>query len=369
MPERDVAASPFCFDAPFSGGSLTAEVQRLDWPVFHTANITVDMLRLDLLDPHLGGNKWYKLKHHLIDARAKGCKKILSFGGAHSNHLYALAKAGQRFGFDTIGVIRGFEPKRKSPTQSDLCDMGMQLEYVSYSEYAKRYSADWLQALQARMGPVYMIPEGGASELALAGVAQMIPLPLMHCYDTIALATGTGATAAGVIHSIASVSTLNVDGAKMPSVLGVSALCDGGSTEQRIRQMLQAGLQAGTGMSDDCTPDSDCLGGDTLGGDSLDGDNDGGIDSLAHWQVDSQWACGGFAKLNAELVAFMDAFTERTQILLDPVYTAKLMFALSAMAAHGGYSAGHRILAVHSGGLQGLRAMAGRISRLRGSAD
>ena len=299
----------------------------LDWCI-KEFSAEIDVLRLDLLDSELGGNKWYKLKPHLNAAFNQGKTRVISFGGAHSNHLYALAAAAQRFGFASLGIVRGLvkEGAPLTPTLSDAVSYGMQLQFVSRAEYAQRYDQQWCQQLAAQHN-AYLIPEGGASETALEGLAELARF-IAPKYDKVLVACGTGTTLAGLVRGLSKPAVAS------PCVTGISALKDDGSTAARVSQLLAA--------SEHTVP----------------------------WTVNANYHGGGFAKLSPELVAFIDQFEQHTHIPLDPVYNSKLFFAVVELIKTGelkvhSTTKGANTLVLHTGGLQGGRAMADRMARMR----
>lgn len=297
------------------------EVQRLEHALLQRRAIDLSVLRLDALDPYLGGNKWFKLQAYLRDARRLGHTHLLSFGGAWSNHLYALAAAGQRFGFSTLGIVRGERPKDLNPLLTDLESMGMQLVFVSRGEYRLRHETLYLDQLRADFSPCYIIPEGGSGALGVQGAANMLPVALWEAFDVFALACGTGTSAAGLISVLPA----------SAQVLGFSVLKDGGSLQRSVAEMAH--------------------------------------DAQAGWRIESGFAGAGFARVSGELVAFMDGFSADTGIPLEPVYTAKLFIGLYTLIEQGEFAAGTRILALHTGGLQGLRGMQPMLQKLRTAAS
>lgn len=241
---------------------------------------------------------------------------MLSFGGAWSNHLHALAALGAEQGFETIGLVRGGETL--TPTLQDAQRWGMRLERVSRSNYRRRADAGFLAELEARYAPCLVIPEGGGGEPGARGCADIARMLLSVSPDSrhVLLPVGTGTTLAGLV------SALDKD----VRVTGVSALKGAVDTEQRVQSLL-AGLAA---------------------------------KEHAHWEVLHDFHCGGFARVSAELRAFILDF-ERVQrvaldpVALDPVYTAKTLFALHQLRAGGAWSVDEPALVVHTGGLQGRR--------------
>lgn len=291
------------------------KIQPVPLPLCVDAGVTLDMLRLDSIDPLISGNKWFKLRDHLRAAQQEGAESVLSFGGAFSNHLHALAAAAQVQGLGSIAIVRGERPLNDadlSPTLADCEAMGMQLHFVSRSEYRLRNETVYQQGLSARFNGAYLVPEGGGGALGLSGAAGIAEYFDAAKYDLIACACGTGTTLAGLAMALAE--------APGKTILGVSALKDKGSIARAVSVLLQGKPAAG-------------------------------------WRIDSRFHCGGFARINAELVALMGQYRDDFDIALEPVYTAKLMLALQHMIGSGDVAAGTRVLAIHTGGLQGLRGL------------
>ena len=175
-------------------------MQKLDWPLLKKVGIEIWIRRDDLVDAQLSGNKFYKLWLNLEEAKCKGFRRLLSFGGAWSNHIHALAAAGNRFGFETIGLIRGEAHQQLNPCLTDAKAWGMQLHYLTRDEYALRYNPDF-QADLAKRYEAMIIPEGGANIAGAAGM-QRLGKWLQENYDQqftgICLASGTGTSLAGL---------------------------------------------------------------------------------------------------------------------------------------------------------------------------
>ncbi len=142
--------------------------------LFTKKQIRVFVKREDLTDQYISGNKWYKLKYNLIEAEKLGFRTLLTFGGAFSNHIHAAAAAGNKFGFKTIGVIRGEEHLPLNPTLSFAYENGMYLEYIDRTSYRKKYDQELIQKLKDKYGDFYLIPEGGSNHLAVKGCAEII---------------------------------------------------------------------------------------------------------------------------------------------------------------------------------------------------
>ncbi len=277
--------------------------------------ITLNILRTDLLDPLVSGNKWYKQKGHLEYAFANSYTIALSFGGAWSNHIHALAASGYGIGFPTIGVIRGERSETLSATLKDAEAMGMRLHFVSRSDYRLKNTTEFRKQLLADLGlsadEVWIVPEGGSGELGVIGCEDILPAGDINPedYRQIWLASGTGATTAGVIRSVPDTVL----------VRSVAVLKGASWMVGEIAQYLPEGR--------------------------------GG------WQVETDAHCGGYAKTTPELLAFIEQFSAEAGIPLDQVYTGKMMFALYSAVMSGEIAEGSRLLAIHTGGLQGRRGL------------
>jgi 1-aminocyclopropane-1-carboxylate deaminase len=286
----------------FSSSMLT----KVDVPLFAHYHIELWIKRDDLLHPVISGNKWRKLKYILNDALSVGAKHLISMGGAYSNHLHALAYLGQALNLKTTGLIRGERPEILTPTLIDMQNWGMELKFISRSDYRTlRHDQGW-QAFVESKPDQYWLPEGGAQTLALKGVAELvkeIDLP----YHTLCVPCGTGTTLAGLVNAVP----------ESVSVLGIAALKNAGFLQADVAHLLPQ--------------------------------------QRPNWEINLAYHFGGFAKANAELIDFMTEFELMTHIPLEPVYTGKMLFALYALLKKDYFKAGQRIIAVHTGGLQGTR--------------
>ncbi len=310
---EDNFRKPLMFADTLAETALSTPLQAVEWSPFKDRNISLFIKRDDLLHPGISGNKFYKLYHHLQQARAEDISTIVSFGGAYSNHLHALSICGGLLGLNTVGVIRGEKPKQLSPTLVDAMQAGMQLHFISREQYRQRHNPEWLKELTHHFAPCVVVPEGGGGLLGAQGcmdIASSINQQLVGGYDAICVACGTGTTMAGLIS------------AALPnaSIYGYSVLKGEDTLSEEVSKLTgQLGV------------------------------------SRNHWKVFTEYHCGGYAKLPDYLVAFMRDFEVETGIQLDLVYTAKLFWGLSQQAESGFWSEGSRVVAVHTGGLQGRR--------------
>ena len=266
--------------------------------------VQLTIKRLDLIHPQISGNKFFKLKYNLLAAQQQGFSQVLTFGGAFSNHIAATAFAAQHFGFQSIGMIRGEElaSQQFNPTLQTAQDLGMQLNFVSRTKYRLRHQAEYLQQLQQQYPQAFIIPEGGSNALAIQGTQEILSPDDLENYDVICCAVGTGGTLAGIIES----------SSEQQHVLGFSALKG---------DFLKHDIQQWTDKS--------------------------------NWSLTDAYCCGGYAKITPKLLQFMQQFEQQHHIPLEQVYTAKMMMGLLDLIQYHHFPAHTRILAIHTGGLQG----------------
>lgn len=300
--------SPSCIDDSFL--TLPSPITQLHDALLENKGIQLFVKRDDLIHEHLQGNKWRKLKYNLIRAREANHHTLLTFGGAYSNHIHATAAAGHYFGFKTIGIIRGEAYADLNPTLQDATNWGMQLHYASRIDYRNKTSEDFINLLKEQFGKFYLIPEGGNNALANKGCREIISELNQH-YDAICVDCGTGATMAGIISALDNQTT----------VLGFAVLKDAAFLNSDIEKILQQHSQQ----------------------------------SFNNWQLNTDYHFGGYAKVTEELIAFMQQFELRHQITLEPVYSAKMFYGLFELIKNDYFAPGSKILALHSGGLQGRR--------------
>ncbi len=303
-PMSQVQLPPFALSNP-------PHLQQLHLDIYRRARVEVWLLRLDAIHPHISGNKWFKLKYVLQNLIQQGQRSVLTFGGAYSNHIHALAYAGHTLGLETVGVIRGEPSSAANPTLADAQRWGMRLHFVDRATYRRRDDPDFLQQLHQRFTDFRIIAEGGFGPLALAGCRDILQQPGTSLrFDLICTAVGTGATLAGLIAARPAHSTL----------LGFVALKGGAFLYEDIKRLLVQSQ----------APDP------------------GG------WQLKLDAHCGGYAKVTPKLAAFMAAFERATGVALDPVYTGKMLLNFNQMVAAGEVAVGSRVLLIHSGGCRGL---------------
>ncbi len=292
----------------FARSATPSPLQLLDNPFPAPVPIRLYLKRDDLLHPFVSGNKWRKLIHNFLAAREQGHRTILTFGGAYSNHLHATAAAGQAFGFDTIGIVRGEELRHLplNPTLAFCRACGMTLYFVSRVTYRQASEPTYLARLSAQFGPCYVVPEGGTNELAMRGTAEIMPeinAQLGYAPAFVCCAVGTGGTVAGLARTAPPDTT----------VLGFLA------------------LKASDGFV---------------------------LPEPARCQLITAYHFGGYGKTTPELLDFIRAFEQKTdgdgnRVLLEQVYTGKLLYGIYDLARRGYFPEHATVVAVHTGGLQG----------------
>tara|TARA_B110001454_G_scaffold146407_1_gene135921 strand:- start:94 stop:1002 length:909 start_codon:yes stop_codon:yes gene_type:complete len=264
--------------------------------------------REDLLGDGISGNKLRKLKYNVAKAKEQGATKILTFGGAYSNHILAASFVKKQYGIDVIGVVRGEElidKVKQNPTLSLAQDNGMQFHFVSREEYKQKTSPIFLKKLKEKFGSFYLLPEGGTNDLAVRGCEEILNNEDVS-YDYVCCAVGTGGTIAGIINS----SNSN------QKILGFSAL-KGDFLKKDIAALV----------------------------------------SKDNWEIFTTYHFGGYAKFNNELIDFINLFKVETGILLDPIYNGKMMFGIYDLIKKGYFKKNTSILAIHTGGLQAIEGM------------
>jgi 1-aminocyclopropane-1-carboxylate deaminase len=266
-------------------------------------NVRLLLKRDDLIHPELPGNKWRKLKYILDDAEAARSSTLLTFGGAYSNHLRAVAAAGRRCGFATIGVVRGEERPFNDVLAAAAAD-GMHLHYVDRRSYRRKREPEFVEALRREFGSFYAIPEGGTTALAIPGCVELVeeidePFDLMTC------AVGTGGTLAGLSAGLR----------PGQRAVGVSVLRGAISLDAEVAALQRAALGR----------------------------------PLENWAIDHRFHCGGFGRRNADLDRFLEDFAVRHGLRLDPVYVGKMMLGTFSMIAEGALPRGASVVAVVTG--------------------
>ncbi|MDX1903596.1 MAG: pyridoxal-phosphate dependent enzyme [Thermonemataceae bacterium] len=298
----------------FENPNLANFVEQISSDFFgdNSLQLTLFVLRLDKLHPYISGNKWFKLKYNLLEAQKKKFQKILTFGGAHSNHILATAVAGQLFDLQTIGVIRGEELQQKlNPVLKQAQDFGMQFYFVSREQYREqhKYSANFIEKLKEVFGEFYLIPEGGSNSLALQGTSEILTFLKSYPihFEHISSCVGTGGTLAGLAKSLYNSTT---------KLHGFAVLKNAGFLVEDIKKLLDVA---------NFSPYQD-------------------------FTLHLDYHFGGYAKSDANLSNFIAEFHKKYNFCIEPVYTAKMFWGIADLAKKGFFKEKDKILAIHTGG-------------------
>lgn len=283
-------------------------IERLKLPLFDQKEIRVDVKRDDLIHPFISGNKWRKLKYVLQMAQSQNKKHLVTFGGAWSNHIVATACAGAKFGFRTTAFIRG---EQVSNPLLSLCKIfGMDLKFVTRTTYSDKSTL--FDTYFGKDKQAFFINEGGHSAAGAQGCREIIE-GLDNVYDHIFCACGTGTTLAGLYMEKTARSLTT-------SLHGVPVLAGGEFLKNAVAELY---------------PQADT--------------------TNIVWHTDYHF--GGYAKATTELIHFIQWFCANTGILIEPVYTGKLFYAVFDLIAKDYFQPNDKILIVHTGGLTGLLGM------------
>lgn len=282
-------------------------------------DISLFMKREDQIHPFISGNKYRKLKYNLFKAQEQNKDTLLTFGGAFSNHISAVAFTGKKFDFKTIGIIRGDELEKDleevlkhNHTLQIANEHGMQFKFVSRSDYRLKHTNSFIDGLYKEFGDFYLVPEGGTNKLAIKGCEEILK-PKDEKFDVICSAIGTGGTIAGLINSAK----------EHQKVLGFPALKGDFLRKEIEKHTIQN----------------------------------------KNWSLITDYHFEGFGKVNSDLINFINTFKEETNIPLDPIYTGKMMFGIVDLIKKGYFKKGTKILAIHTGGLQGISGMNNRLKQ------
>ena len=284
------------------------ENQKVNLPLLEEKKVSLFIKREDKIHPLISGNKYRKLKYNIKKAKIAQYQTLLTFGGAFSNHILATACAAHENGLQSVGIIRGEELAfkwRDNPTLKKAAALGMQLKFVSRNDYRNKHSDEFIEQLKAEYGHFYLLPEGGTNGLAIKGCEEILTEEDSR-FNVVCSSVGTGGTIAGIINSV--------------------------SLGQKV------------------------IGFPALKGDFL-------IEDICKFATNGEWNLqmdyhfGGYGKVSVELINFINDFKKETQIPLDPIYTGKMMFGILDMVKKDKFERDAKILAIHTGGLQGIVGM------------
>lgn len=274
----------------------------------NSSDIHLCIKREDRLHPVISGNKFRKLKYNLEEAKLQKHHTLLTFGGAFSNHIVAVAGAGKEYGFQTIGIIRGDELESKieaNPSLKLAASLGMQFKFVDRATYRTKTNESFIALLKNEFGSFYLIPEGGTNSLAVKGCEEILSEET-KAFDYICVAVGTGGTISGVINA----SEVH------QKIIGFSSL-KGDFIKEDISKFV----------------------------------------SKSNWYINCDYHFGGYGKVSDELITFINQFYLTHKVSLDPIYTGKMMFGVIDLIQKKQFPKGSKILVIHTGGLQGIDGM------------
>jgi len=297
-------------------------ILKIEDPLIKDNGIKLFIKREDLNHHELSGNKWHKLKYNLIAAKEKGYETLLTFGGAYSNHIYATAAAGNLFGFKTIGIIRGEEQLPLNPTLSFASSKGMKIHYENRKTYREKNSSEFIKQLRQKFGNFYLVSEGGTNKLAVKGASEIISNIDLD-FDYVCCACGTGGTLAGLVTGL--------NGRK--KALGFSVLKGGSFLLNKVEKLIYKSVG----------------------------------EKYNNWDINLDFHFGGYAKINSELIEFIQRFQKINSIPIEPIYTGKLLFGIYKLILNHNFRNGINILVIHTGGLQGLMGMKNKVSKISGA--
>lgn len=298
---------------------IQSPIEKLDFPFLKEKQISLFLKRDDLIHPIISGNKWRKLKYNLSKAISENHSTILTFGGTYSNHLHATAYACKENYIKSIGIIRGTDSDITdlNQTLTDCQNYGMQLHFISREDYKRKNEKDFIDELKNKFSNFYLIPEGGANYEGILGCKEILG-ECEEVYDYVCCAAGTGTTLTGLLLSLRENEIL----------MGFPALKNGEFINEEVKKNIQ-----------NYFPQE--------------------IEKIKSLELNCDYHFGGYAKVNDDLKNFVADFFSQTNIQLDLIYNGKMMYGLFDLIKKGHFEPGTRILAIHTGGMQGNRGFLG----------
>ena len=273
---------------------------RANW--LEQNNVKLDVLRLDMIHPVVSGNKWFKLKYYLQYAKHNEYTTIGTFGGAFSNHIVAIAYAGNKTGLKSIGIVRGEKPATLSHTLQTAQQYGMNLQFINRQAYGDK------DAIKKNFKNVYWIPEGGYGNLGAEGAREILSFcKEQENYTHVVCAVGTGTMMSGIIQSVKSNQT----------AIGISIMKGNYALVEKVKTLLTS------------------------------------ADENKLYKLIHDYHFGGYAKYSPELIQFMNNTWQQYKLPTDIVYTSKTFYAVQQMIINNTIPKGSNVLMIHSGGLQG----------------
>ena len=303
----------------FLSGRDKIPVEKIQNDLTRKHKLRLLIKREDLLHHFISGNKFRKLKYNLVEAKRQGATRLITFGGAYSNHILAVAATGYENNLQTTGIIRGEATLPLNPTLQKAAErFGMHLVYADRASYRNKLKKDLLEMLEVDTSQAYVIPEGGTNALAVKGCTEIVE-DLQVNPDYICCSCGTGGTLAGIICGIKG----------KAGVIGFSAL-KGNFLKDDIEKLVDAYDHH----------------------------------QYSNWEVNTDYHFGGYAKFNEPLIDFINQFRALHGIPLDPIYTGKMMYGIYALMKTGFFKKGETVMAIHTGGLQGIEGFNQRFGHL-----
>lgn len=304
---------------------LNIPLQAINDAVTKNHGIRLFILRTDLLHPQISGNKLFKLKYNLLEAKKSGIKTLLTFGGAFSNHIAATAAAGKEYGFKTIGIIRGEEYPELNPTLQFALECGMQLHYVTRTLYRNKKELYEYVNRQFSEEKFYLIPEGGSNALGVLGCKEILQYINIY-FNHVCCPCGTGATIAGIVLALKN----------NQKAIGFQILKAEGYIKNEVTKWADF-------FTDD-SPDAGNKESDKVVQEII---------SEKKWEINENYHFDGYAKVQPELIEFINCFEKANNVPLDFIYTGKMMIGIYDLIGKGFFKRGETIVAIHTGGLQG----------------
>ena len=282
--------------------SYKPEIQQVETSLTKEKQVVWKVLRLDLIDDIVGGNKLFKLRYNLEEANKDGLP-VLTFGGAFSNHIIATAKACSLNNISCIGIIRGEKPVELNHVLIAAEEFGMKLHFVSREEYRRRGEEKYQEELLQQFGEHFIIPEGGGNDLGVKGCTEILS-PIAEEFDYVFTPVGSGGTLAG----------LSLSAGLKAKIIGIAVLKGENYLEQSVKDLI-------------------------------------GKKHVLHWSIQHDYHFGGYAKWNNELMEYIYKFKFSNSIQLEPVYTGKLFYGINDLIKKNFFPPNSKILCLHTGGL------------------
>lgn len=310
-----------------------APVIKLFDPELDQHGVELFVYKLYLTHPTISGNKWFKLKYNLREAKQLRLNTILTFGGAYSNHIHATAAACKEYGLKSIGIIRGERNDPLNPTLTFAESCGMRLYFIDRESYRNKNTDAFIEKLKAEFGTFYLVPEGGSNLLGVKGCVEIMGTVkwsgdegrgTSEDFNYVCCACGTGATLAGITLSLK----------PHQKVIGFSALKNGVFLEEEVKMFI---TEYNKNIHRFFEPRL----------------SRGETKTIADFSIQTDYHFGGYAKVTPQLIKFASNFEKQHDIPLDYVYTAKMLFGLFDQIKKGYFKKGSKIIAIHTGGLQG----------------